>query len=379
MKISIIVSNSLRKDPRVIKQIKIAMAAGYEVQFVGYKDLNYDKSFLDNVGCRYDIVDLGENYVGQLNSIYKKIKRRIVRKELAIKYICDFNPDIIHANDFDMLGLAYRAAKKCRAGLVYDSHEVNAENIGVAENKLLKTYIIKSEGRLVHKVDKMISVSNAAADYFKEKYHIERPTVITNCPMKNTLPLKEKSNEFEVIYQGLLVKGRGYEEFILSSKYLNDGITPVIRGYGSLESDLRDLIKRENLSDKVRFDPPVEVNQLISAVSSSHIGIVITQPVNLNFKLSVSNKVFEYAAAGLPVILSDVPEHRYLNEKYNFGIIIEDVEPKCIAEAANTLYQDTELYNRLSENAKIMSEEMNWENESKKLLGLYAEVYNKYK
>jgi len=375
MKISIVVSNSLKKDPRVIKQIKAAMAAGHEVQFVGYRDGYYDRDFLNALGCRCDIVDFGDDYVGQLRSVYKKIRRRLVRKRRAIRYLCDFQPDVIHANDFDMLGLSRRAAKKCKAGLVYDSHEIFAENIGIADRKWMRRQIIRSERRLVRKVDRMICVSNAAAKYFEETYAI-RPTVITNCPMKNTLPLLEKASDaFEVVYQGLMVRGRGYEEFVDAAKLLPDGIRLKLRGYGSLEPKLRADIEEKRLSGKVVFAPPVEVAQLVQAASASHVGAVLTRPVNLNFKLSVSNKVFEYAAAGLPVILSDVPEHRLLNEKYDFGVILDEVTPEKIAEAILALYCDKERFCRLAENAKRMSDEMNWETESEKLLEIYRSVY----
>lgn len=371
MKITITVSNSLKKDPRVIKQIKVAKANNYEVQFVGYRDAFFDKDFLDELGVRCDVIDLGEEYLGKLNSIYKKIKRIIKRPILAAKKICEFKPDVIHANDFDTLSFVYKAAKKCGARVVYDSHEVFAENIGISNNKLLNKYIIMREKYLVRRIFKMISVSNAAAEYFEKKYNIERPTVITNCPMRNTLPLKEKSDGFEVVYQGLMVAGRGYEEFVDSAKYLDDGIKLILRGYGTLESSLKEKIEKDELQNKVKFMEPVEVAQLVSAASASHLGIVITKPVNLNFLLSVSNKVFEYAAAGLPVILSDIPEHRYLNDKYNFGVILKEVTPECIAQAINELYKDTEKYNLLMKNAKTMAEEMVWENESKRLIEIY--------
>lgn len=380
MKISIVVSNSLKKDPRVIKQIKIALERGYIVQFVGYYDEFYDEDFLNNLGCKYDIVYLSNKYLGKLKSPFKKIYRILFKSISAYKRICKFNPDIIHANDFDMLSIARLAAKKCKAKLVYDSHEVFAENIGIYHKKLLKNYIILREQSLVKKVDSMISVSNAAADYFKEKYKIKRPMVITNCPMRNTIPLKEKAKDkFEVVYQGLMVLGRGYEEFVMSANKIDNGIQLVLRGYGSIEEKIRTMIKENDFDDKVRLDKPVEVAHLISAASSSHVGIVLTRPINLNFELSISNKVFEYAAAGLPVILSDVPEHRYLNEKYNFGIIIEEVTPENIAKAVNKLYKDKELYNNLVQNAKKMAEEMVWENEAKKLIEIYNQLVEESK
>lgn len=374
MRISITVNNSLKKDPRVIKQVKCAVAAGHTVQFVGRRDKFYDKEFLENLGCRVDIVDLGEKYVGHVPSLWGKLKRMYLNFTLPIRYMCDFKPDVIHANDFDTLLYSYKAAKKLNAAVVYDSHEIYAENIGIADKKWLKRYVIFKERRLVKKINAMICVSHAAQAYFKQKYGVE-PTVITNCPMRNTEPLRPKvTDKFEVVYQGLIVKGRGYEEFVEAAKKLDNDCRLVIRGYGSAEPGLHEIVEKEHLEAKVVFAEPVDVKDLISAASSSHVGVVLTRPVNINFCLSVSNKVFEYAHAGIPEILSDVPEHRYLNDKYNFAIIIKDVTSDEIARAVLQLKNNPLLYAQLSENSKKMIDEMNWENESLKLLKLYKDV-----
>ena len=110
--------------------------------------------------------------------------------------------------------------------------------------------------------------------------------------------------------------------------------------------------------------------------AKSHVGVAITVPICLNFKLSVSNKLFEYASAGLPVIMSDIPEHRYLNEKYNFGIIIPQDTPEEFAKAAIRLYQDKELYNTLARNAQRLSAEVNWETEFGRLIEAEKKLLN---
>ena len=51
--------------------------------------------------------------------------------------------------------------------------------------------------------------------------------------------------------------------------------------------------------------------------------------------------------------------------------------PKSIASAVNLLKNDKDLYSKLAANAVKMSMEMNWENESKKLLSLYSNVLKK--
>ena len=77
---------------------------------------------------------------------------------------------------------------------------------------------------------------------------------------------------------------------------------------------------------------------------------------------------FAGAAAGLPVIMSDIPEHRYLNEQYHFGLILSENTPHALAEAIKKLYTDRTLYEELAANSRKMSQEINWENEFGKLI-----------
>jgi glycosyltransferase involved in cell wall biosynthesis len=376
MKLCIIVGNSLRKDPRVIKQINCALDEGIDVHFIGYVDENYSAQFLESIGCPFSIVDLGEKYTGHLKSLIKKLYRQFLFYFYPIKWMIKIKPDVIHANDFDTLIPSYIASLFCRSKVLYDSHEIYAENIGIANNKVLKKAIIFSEKILLKRIGAMISVSHSAAAYFQKKYKIPLPTVITNCPYKQNIPIQpfKNPNFFEVLYQGQMYRGRGYEEFVNSAKFIDKNIILVLRGYGSIEGELKEIVKQNNLEKKVRFDGPVEVKDIVIKASTSNVGIVLTQPVNINFKLTVSNKLFEYIHAGLPVILSDVPEHRYLNDAFNFGIIVTNFSPIGIAECINNLSSDPIKYTLLKENAIKASEILCWENESQKLLSLYKSL-----
>ena len=371
MKLCIIVSNSLIKDPRVIKQIRCAMDTGIDVYFIGFKTKFYNKEFLDSVGCNFYIVD---TFIGKLNSTIKKILRKFHHYYIPIKHIIKIKPDIIHANDFDTLIQAYIGSRIVGAQVIYDSHEVCAENIGIADKKIHKKILIIIERFIIRRIYAMVSVSNAAAAYFSELYKIKTPVVITNVPYRSEINFAKVKDAtiFEVLYQGLMIRGRGYEEFVKSGEFIDDDIKLIIRGYGFIEDDLRTIILENSLENKVRFDGPVEIKDIVLKASHSHLGVVLTQPININFKLTVSNKIFEYIQAGLPVLMSDIPEHRYLNKKFDFGIILSDFSPKGIAKSINDLVSDKEEYYRLRNNAIIAAETLCWENESVKLIELYS-------
>lgn len=370
MRVCVVVLNSIWYDPRVRKQINSYLENGEELFCVGYKCNRYDEEKVKAIPCSVTIVDKDPRYLGRQRSPIKKVKREKSKDDRLCDAIAAYRPDVIHANDLDTLPAAIKAARKLKCRVVYDSHEICVENHHV--KGFHKIYAALSERRNIKKIDHMISVSHAAAEYFEKKYKIKRPMVLTNCSLLSESVRNEEKNEgFEVLNHGQYYGGRGYDIMIESIPLLieRSEIKIALRGFGIMEDELRARAKELGDSN-VRFYPKVLVQELIPMASKSHVGVAITEDTCLNFRLSVSNKLFEYASAGLPVIMSDIPEHRYLNDKYHFGIVISENSPKAFADAVISLYTDRDLYNSLSGGAAKLTEEVNWEKEFLRLVQL---------
>lgn len=367
MKVCDVVLNSVWYDPRVRKQIVEYINNGIEVVCVGFKDNRYDAEKVACVPCPVVLADIDEKYKKPLSKIEILLKEFNCVKNLREAIIAQ-KPDVIHTNDLNTLTAACQAAKKLGCKVVYDSHEICVENHNM--KGIYKKLNALCEKVFIKRINKMVCVSHAAADYFEKKYNIEKPMVITNCSLKAEKVIsREKNGGFEILNHGQYYAGRGYDIIVESVAYLAQypEIKIAMRGFGAMEEQLRKRAD-ELGNDRVVFYPPVLVNELIPYASKSNVGVAITENTCLNFELSVSNKIFEYASAGLPVIMSDIPEHRYLNEKYNFGIILEENTPECFAKAAIKLYADEAFYKMCAENADKMSEEVNWENEFSRLI-----------
>lgn len=372
MKVCDVVLNSIWYDPRVRKQLTEYKAQGVDVCAVGMRCNRYDESKLSMIPCRYNIVQIDSKFDGQQRGVFRKLKREKMRHRAVRDAIIAEKPDVIHANDLNALIPAYGAAKKLKCKLVYDSHEINVENYTTGGRSPMAAIMERIERHIVRRVDLMVCVSHAAADYFAEKYKIPKPMVVTNCSLQKEMvegPV-EKNAGFEILNHGQFYAGRGYDLMAQACALLKEypEIKLAARGFGRMEQQLHEMVDALDNQEQFRFYPPVNVQELIPRAAESHVGVAITVPICLNFKLSVSNKLFEYASAGLPVIMSDIPEHRYLNEKYNFGIVLHEDSPKCLAEAAIRLYTDKELYETLSVNARRMSEKVNWETEFMSLI-----------
>lgn len=370
MKVCDVVLNSVWYDPRVRKQIAEYLRQDVDVTVVGMKCPRYDEEKIALVPCKTIIAEIDSSFDGKQKGVIRKLKRESLKTKAVRDAIVSEKPDVIHANDLNALIPAYEAAKKLSCVLIYDSHEINVENFTGQRKAVFARYMRYKEANLVKKVDKMVCVSNAAAEYFKEEYNIEKPMVVTNCSLKSEQYISEIKNPgFEILNHGQFYEGRGYDIMAEAIPLLKDypEVKLAVRGFGKLEESLRARVN-ELQGENFIFYPKVLVQELIPEASKSMVGVAITEAICLNFKLSVSNKLFEYASAGLPVIMSDIPEHRYLNDKYQFGIIIPENTPEAFAEAVIKLYTDKQFYDKCAENAKKLSDEVNWENEFSKLI-----------
>lgn len=367
IKICDVVRNSVWHDPRVIKQIDEYHKNGFDLYVVGEEDNRYDDEEINKLKGIVKIVK--KDKYKKFHNKFAFLLKEVYTYKSLYKALVECKPDIIHANDLNALLPAYFAAKKTKCKIIYDSHEIFTENIGIATSFLWRTFWKVVERHLIRKVDLVVCVSNAAAEHLAKMYEIEKPMVVTNCTKKQSLnDIFVKSDKFEILNHGQFYSGRGYELMIEAAKITdNKNICYVLRGFGRLEEQLKRNVIENNLTN-VKFAAPVKTSELISYARSSSVGLAITLPININFKLSVSNKLFEYLAAGLPVIMSDIPEHRYLNGKYNFGIILKENTPEALKNATLLLYNDKELYKTYSENATIAVNELNWETEFKKLI-----------
>lgn len=363
-----IVSSNVITDPRVQKQIETIKEVTNDYLIIGRSNSRVTNKRLKKVDYNLKLFGKAVDDKGIIN----KIMNRAVFGLKTIFAIWKFKPDIIHANDFDTLFISKISNYK-RAKIIFDAHEIYSKNSFINTQKWLSLLVQVMEKNFLKKKCDFITVSNSAKQYYIENGYPIEPVVVTNVPIlkDNSNYNFDNSNSFKVIYQGQIVKDRGYEEFVMSSKLLEDSnIELVVRGFGLVKNDLIEMKIEESLNN-LRIEDPVEYEELVESLTNNNLGVVLTKPISDNYKYTVSNKIFEYIHAGLPVLLSPLPEHKYLNEKYDFGLILEDVTPDEIAKSILYLYKNPLRYKELKKNAENAKEKLNWQRESRKLKKLY--------
>jgi glycosyltransferase involved in cell wall biosynthesis len=84
------------------------------------------------------------------------------------------------------------------------------------------------------------------------------------------------------------------------------------------------------------------------------------------------NKLFEYIAAGLPVVATDLPELRRVLHGDGLGLTFETVSPTAIAATVDWILDNRALRDEMRANVLRVQDRYTWESQMPVLLELYG-------
>lgn len=290
-------------------------------------------------------------------------------------YLFFSKADVIVANDLDTLPAAFIAARMRKRRLVYDSHEFFTEVPELTDRPFVRSCWLYIEKLLLPSLTNCYTVSSSIASAYRNIYGINM-NVIRNLPYRlaGVKPVPGTSSDGKVIiYQGSLNIGRGLELAIRAVALMNN-VRLVIVGTGDIDRDLRQMVREMKLNDRVIFEGRKTPDQLLYYTLKADAGISLEQPQGLNYIYSLPNKLFDYIQAGLPVIVSDLPEMAAVVREYGAGIVTGADDPEKLASEISTFLNNDKLIESIRHNLVKAAEELCWEREEKKLLDIYRSL-----
>ena len=114
--------------------------------------------------------------------------------------------------------------------------------------------------------------------------------------------------------------------------------------------------------------------QVAEVLGLSRVGIVTIYPTP-KYLESYPTKLFEYMAAGLPVIASDFPGWRPFVELHECGLLVDPQDSHAIARAIQWILENPREAEAMGRRGRVAVEKhYNWEQEIPRLLSFYEEV-----
>ncbi len=290
--------------------------------------------------------------------------------------------DIFVSNDLDTLLPNYLVSRIRRKPLVFDAHEYFTGTPEVTSRPFVYRVWKSLEGWLLPKQKHIITVNESLAALYEGEYGI-RPAVVRNLPLYSP-PAGDRGeipgltgNTPIILLQGTGINiDRGAEELVMSMRpeYGIENAVLLIIGSGDVLPVLKKMVQNEDLGERVIFMNKMPPDRLRAYTRCASIGVSLDKDTSINYRYSLPNKIFDYMMAGVPQLVSDLPEPVRVIEKYNTGLILPDHNPGEIARSIRQMLSDTRSWELWHKNSLEAARELCWEKEEQTVKDLYAGI-----
>lgn len=374
--VAMLVRNTFTHDTRVEKEARSLANAGYRVTVVA--DAGPD---LASHETRDGVEVRRVSRSGALPGI-----RFLLGEARRARELVRLRPDALHAHDSNALVPVAIAAARLRVPYVYDAHELWLHRPRRGRSRLYEA-LFSAWYRVIQRVTvprsaAQITVSAPIAEHLARQYRLRAVRLVPNypdAPSHELGPMSIRSLAPEavapgapiVLHLGGVMAARGIEELV-------DAIVDcapahlVLLGSGEHWPLVARRASARGVVDRVHLLGPVPSAEVIAYAASADIGVQATVPIGLNNRYSLPNKLFQYMAAGLPVVASDFPQIREIVAGARCGLTVDTTRPAAIAAALRQLLEDPDEARAMGERGRAaVRERYNWSVAEAALLEVY--------
>ena len=358
-----------RFDTRIFyKQCKTLVSSGFDVSLVVADGLE------DEIADGIKIYNVKNRDAGRLVRM-TWIVSKVYRKSLEL------NADIYHFHDPELLPVSYLLKRKGRI-VIYDVHEDVPQDINIktwlpfGTKKLISLLYTTVEKFVAKRLDHIITTTDFICNRFCE--YQPNTTSIKNYGLKDDfLEYTDWDSKLvELCYIGGINMVRGVYEMI----NLVQGTNHKLNLAGIVENDklFADIRKMEGWKN-VNYHGYVSRVEAKQILRTSKIGLLLLHPTQTHLK-SLPIKLFEYMAAGLPILASDFEAWREIIEVSECGFCVDPFDKGKQLEKIEFLLKNPSIAKQMGNNGrKAVEEKFSWDVEAKKLVGIYINLAKKQK
>lgn len=319
----------------------------------------------------YPVIDTGPRL--------KRIQRMTLGGWRMFRAVLRERPKIAHFHDPELIPWAILLSL-FGIKIVYDIHEDYPE--AVSENYRLPSVarkVLPPVVRLVEGVcSPFFSAFVAVTPQIQQRFPRRKTILVRNWPIAREFrepscrPMRDRPRE--VTYIGTINLNRNILGMLdVAGLVKSDGIHLRLAGDFPVAAH-EDAARTHPEWEAVRYDGWVSREGVAEILASARAGLVVLKPVE-HETLTFPIKLFEYMAAGVPVISSDFPLWRKFVEEANCGLLVDPMNPSEIADAIRWIVDNPEVATKMGARGReAILTRYSWEAEAKALIELYEKL-----
>lgn len=305
-----------------------------------------------------------------------RVHRMAARPLAAYRAAVEVDADLYHFHDPDFLPYAVRLS---RAGkrVVYDVHEDvpvqirHKEWIPAPVRATVSRAFARMEAACVERLDAVVAVNEQIAERLGR--HQPLVAVVANFPRLDEIAPASSWEERTraACYVGSITRVRGARELVDAMAHTD---TELHLGGDIAPPELRPELERSPGWERVRYLGRLERGRVADLLARVKVGVIPLHPID-NYIDAYPVKLFEYMAAGLPVVATDIPRWREILETHDCGVCVPHGSSEQLAAAITDVLSDDGRARAMGERGRRAAvERYSWETQADALARLYAQL-----
>ncbi len=381
-------------DERVEKETKSLIQAGYSVSIAVYTRKGLEsKQIMDNYTIYRKVISpllYKSSAAILLHPFYFRFWYRFLDSILsADKY------DVIHMHDLPLAKVGYRLSVKHHLKLVCDQHEfysnwiVRTRHYNTFPGKIIRALSAwkKYERRYLGKTDLVITVEDALKKIYIDQVGVSTKRIITlpNTPSFETFNaaqidssiIERYADRFVLFYAGGLDHLRGID-FILQSlfrlKKEIKNILFLVAGKESRAFNMMSMIREYQVEEVTDFVGWIPLKTLSSYIAASDVCLFVPKADNLEINNTIATKIYQYAAMGKPVVVSEAIKMKQFVESNKIGYSVHWGNVNELTAVIKGIYNDPLIAQSIKSKAVEIASRYTWEKTSIDFLQSYSQL-----
>jgi glycosyltransferase involved in cell wall biosynthesis len=404
-KVCIVGSGSLASNPRLLKEADALHEAGYEVTAVccDYTDAlrAADDEIVRSVPWQVRRVPrpaLGRYTTPMARAVARLIEKLRLPVPVALAAEAYGGPfralrsgttaikaDLYIAHYVPSLPAAAAAARRHRALLGFDAEDFHSGEGTDSEVDTLRMRMVERiEGAILPSCASVTAASPLIARAYARRYGIATPATVLNvfplgmAPAMAEVSAPEAGALRAYWFSQTIGLDRGLQSFLQGMSRASAKVTLDIRGsdrWGHGDSLLA-LARELGLADRVRLLPLAAPDEMVRLAASYDVGLSLETEASESRRLCLTNKIFTYLLAGVPVVMSDTPAQRVLALDLGAAAsLVSLADPEEIAAVLDHLATPRALAVAKSTASHLGRERYNWDREKSIMLDTVASAF----
>jgi glycosyltransferase involved in cell wall biosynthesis len=358
-------------DSRVRRYAEALANRGEQVDVIALREQGQEDHSV-YYGCNlYRIQERIPNEKGKLSYLFRIMKFLLKSSVFLTKQHLKKPYQLIHVHNIpDFLVFAAFIPKLFGAKIILDIHDILPE-VFTAKFKAKENSIYFKALTSVERISAAFSDHVIVSNHIWGKRLISRSvaeqkcSVMLNYPDRSVFferPRTRKDDKFIMIYPGTLNIHQGIDIEIKAFAKIKDQVPMAefhIYGDGNDQDYFESLVSELGMQDRIFFKGGAPMNEIAEIIADADLGIEPKRDESFSGE-ALSMKIFEFMAAGVPVIASNTKIHRYY---FNDSVLkfFKAGDENELAECMLLLIRDGDLRKQLVSNASQFLDEYLWE------------------